>query len=65
MRRREDRLEEIVDELLESPFRGKQAREIDFGNHLGGPIHSICDRIGTTPTTSSTRPSAALARDIW
>ncbi len=34
MRRAEDRLKEVVDELLQRAFRGQQASQVDLRDHL-------------------------------
>ena len=38
MRRAEDSLEEVVDELLERAFRGQQPRQVDLRDHLAVPL---------------------------
>ena len=38
MRRAEDRLEEVVDELLERALRGQEPRQVDLRDHLVVPL---------------------------
>ena len=54
MRRREDRLEEVVDKLLQSSLRGKKTRQVDFGDHLGRAIDGVGDRIGAASAAATT-----------
>ena len=65
MRRREDRLEQVVDELLQSSLRGKKTRQVDFGDHLRRAIDGVGHRIGAASmTAAAVRPIFALPRDI-
>ena len=64
MRRGEDGLEQVVDELLQSSFGGKKTRQIHLGHHLGGAIDGVSDRICAAATAAGMRFVFAFARDI-